>query len=54
MNLDHRVKTWCENTQEGERYLSRNGYGRVKRMGSSQTFKTEKIGKDLKDVFVIK
>jgi hypothetical protein len=26
------VKTWCENTQEGENYLKYNKYGIVKRI----------------------
>lgn len=26
------VKTWCENTKEGENYLKYNGYGIAKRV----------------------
>lgn len=32
------VKTWCENTEEGENYLKYNNYGVVKRIFNSSYF----------------
>lgn len=50
----HKVRTWCESTQEGEDYLRFNGYGMVRRIGTSGLYKTTQIGNKLRDVEIIK
>ena len=47
------VKTWCENTQEGEDYLRYNGYANATRMFGKYYVCTS-IGNPLRDVEIIK
>lgn len=51
--LLHLVKTWCENTVEGEAYLRFNGYKNVKRIPFTEYFVCTKLGCELGDVQVI-
>lgn len=47
------VKTWCENTKEGEEYLKFNGYRNAKRIGESNLYEVDCIGKPLRDVQIL-
>lgn len=47
----HIIKAWCENTNEGRRYLEYNGYQPIVRIGNYWLVK--KIGVNLRDVKVI-
>lgn len=47
------VKTWCENTQEGESYLRFNGYKNAKRILNTKYYICEKIGVKLSDVKIV-
>jgi hypothetical protein len=46
------VKTWCENTKEGEKYLSYNGYAPIIRIGKD-LWLVKTIGVLLADVDII-
>ena len=48
------VKTWCENTKEGEEYLKYNNYKNAKRILNTHYFVCECIGEKLDDVIVIR
>ena len=47
------VKTWCENTKEGEEYLQYNYYENAKRIPGTNYFICKCIGLDLNDVEII-
>ena len=47
------VKTWCESTREGMRYLSYNGYEPLFRILWTKFFVVRKIGNKLRDVKVL-
>lgn len=47
------VKTWCENTKEGEDYLKYNGYKNAKRLFNSSYYVCFCKGIRLSDVDVI-
>ena len=52
MNNMRIVKTWCENTEEGMKYLELNGYEPISRM-TRNLWLVKKIGNKLRDVKVI-
>lgn len=47
------VKTWCENTKEGEEYLKYNGYSNAKRILNTSYYYCKNKGVSLKDVKII-
>lgn len=46
------VKTWCENTEEGQDYLEYNGYQPIRRL-TKDLWLVKKIGNKLDDVEII-
>ena len=47
------VKTWCENTKEGEQYLRHNYYEKAKRIPYTDYYICRCIGLELDDVEII-
>lgn len=47
------IKTWCENTKEGENYLKYNGYIKARRILNTNYYICKSIGNKLEDVKVI-
>lgn len=47
------VKTWCENTKEGEQYLRYNYYEKAKRILNTDYYICRCIGLELSDVEII-
>lgn len=47
------IKTWCENTKEGEDYLRYNGYTNARRILNTDYYICKSIGNELKDVKLI-
>lgn len=47
------VKTWCENTKEGEDYLKYNGYIEAKRILNTEYYICKTLGNKLDDVKII-
>jgi hypothetical protein len=53
MILQNVVKTWCENTKEGEEYLRFNGYKNARRIGTTDLYTCDCIGNELRDVTIV-
>lgn len=48
------IKTWCENTKEGQDYLRYNGYKNARRIAKTNFYVCQCVGNKLDDVVVIK